>query len=147
MLACCCFISQATSSQQSAAVASWGGHNCQWPVSKLLTVPLQMGQMQVEESCVAVVRGSIWIQTNKWQCRMCDIYTYISTWGSLFYSLVSYLLWTEATTVRYYLDHLFDISFSVLTLVCYTDLEANRYQFCDEFDGFQSCYSTYDRCE
>ena len=31
------------------------------------------------------------------------------------------------------------------TLVCYTDIEANNYKFCDEFDGFQSCYATYDK--
>ena len=30
-------------------------------------------------------------------------------------------------------------------LVCYTDIEANNYKFCDEFDGFQSCYATYDK--
>ena len=30
-------------------------------------------------------------------------------------------------------------------LVCYTDIEANSYKFCDEFDGYQSCYATYDK--
>ena len=30
-------------------------------------------------------------------------------------------------------------------LVCYTDIEANNYKFCDEFDGYQTCYATYDK--
>ena len=31
--------------------------------------------------------------------------------------------------------------------MCYVDVEAKEYKFCDEFDGWQSCYSTYDKCK
>ena len=30
-------------------------------------------------------------------------------------------------------------------LTCYSDLEANQWKFCDEDDGFNTCFATYDR--
>ena len=30
-------------------------------------------------------------------------------------------------------------------LTCYSDVEANQWKFCDEDDGFNTCFATYDQ--
>ena len=34
-----------------------------------------------------------------------------------------------------------------ISLICYTDKEASQYKFCNEDDGFRSCYASYDKGE
>ena len=41
----------------------------------------------------------------------------------------------------------FLVLLSATSLICYTSADASEYKFCNEHDGFNTCYASYDKCK
>ena len=71
-------------------------------------------------------------------CREEKVYKYL---------VIPLYLWAMLALLILSLEKLYFFIILAESLICYTSLDATDYKFCNEDDGYNTCFASYDQCK